>query len=145
MKLDEIEAMWAEDSIMNQNDLSSEAANITRLHSKYHRELCRALMELKKLETDLSCLAKDKWLYYKGMMTREELKERSLQAFEIKLVAKEDVDRFISTDKEIILMKLKVAMADAKVDLLKSIIGMISNRNFVIKNMIDWRRFENGG
>ena len=42
-------------------------------------------------------------------------------------------------------MNLKVAYQNEKVELLETIIKSISNRNFIIKNAIDWNRFVMGG
>ena len=39
----------------------------------------------------------------------------------------------------------EIAFQNEKVELLETIIKSISNRNFIIKNAIDWNRFVMGG
>lgn len=144
MKLEEIESLWSEDAPINEGELGSCAADIPKLHYKYYKMLVREVLTLKKKSADLDILLKDKWMYYKGMMTKEELREHGWDQFDIKLITKEDVDRFMNSDKDIIRTKLEVSLIDEKVNYLKSIISSINIRNFIVRNMIEIRKFENG-
>jgi hypothetical protein len=49
------------------------------------------------------------------------------------------------SDKEIIEMNLRIGYQLEKIELLDSIIKSIMNRNFIIKNAIEWTKFTQGG
>lgn len=144
LKIEDIEAEWGKDCIINESNLAEEAAKIPKLHHKYYQVLVRALLQLKKQTEELKVLERDKYLYYTGNMTVEEINERKWEQFD-RVLAKMDVDRFLEADRDVIEAKLKCGLIDEKVNYLKSIISNINNRNYLIRSMLDWLRFSNGG
>ena len=63
--------------------------------------------------------------------------------FPFKLL-KNDIEAYIHADEEVIKNKFKIMMSEEKVNYLESIIKTLNNRNFLIKNAIDWRKFTSG-
>ena len=63
--------------------------------------------------------------------------------FKIKLI-KQDVDKYLKSDDEIINLEQKVTYIQTDVDYLDRTIKLISNRGFQIKNAIDWQKFTSG-
>ena len=63
--------------------------------------------------------------------------------FNIKLL-KQDVDKYLKSDDEIIKLEQKVTYISSVVDYLDRTIKLISNRGFQIKNAIDWQKFTSG-
>ena len=53
-------------------------------------------------------------------------------------------DIFLESDKDTIDIQEKIAYQKEKIEYLESIIKTIVNRNFLIKNIIDWRKFTSG-
>lgn len=144
MRIEEIESLWAADTIIKENDLAHEAATIPLLHAKYYKVYIREIGTLKILDGDVKKLEKDKFLYYSGMMTDQEHRERNWKPCDLHII-KTDVPKFIDSDRDIIALRLKYAEQDEKVSFLKSIISQINTRNFIIKSMIDFQKFQNGG
>ncbi len=57
---------------------------------------------------------------------------------------KQDVDKYLKSDDEIIKLEQKVTYISSVVDYLDRTIKLISNRGFQIKNAIDWQKFTSG-
>ena len=63
--------------------------------------------------------------------------------FNLKIL-KQDVDKYINSDEEYQRAYQKVRYLETVVDFLDRTVRQISNRGFVIKNAIDWRKFTSG-
>ena len=59
-------------------------------------------------------------------------------------VAQEDIQEYIDADDDIIELKKKTALQEEKVEYLEAIVKGLSNRGYLIKNAIDWKRFTEG-
>jgi len=98
---------------------------------------------LNLMESMLSMVEKDKWLYYTGKMSEEDLRKKNLEPFDLAVI-RQDVDRFIQADKEYSDMSIKVAQQKEKVSYLENVIKIMSNRAWNIKAAIDWNKFTQG-
>ena len=83
MTLDNIMKMWAEDVKIDDLNLDEETVKSAKLHSKYLELFSLAKLQLKKNEMELDKTRKDKWLYYNGKMTKEQMDEKSFFLAEI--------------------------------------------------------------
>ena len=63
--------------------------------------------------------------------------------FNLKIL-KQDVDKYLKSDDELIKLDQKVTYVQSVVDYLDRTVKIISNRGFQIKNAIDWRKFTSG-
>ena len=63
--------------------------------------------------------------------------------FQFKLL-RQDVDQYIQSDVEFIKLKQKVDYLNTVVDFLDRTLRQITNRSFLIKDAIDWRKFTSG-
>ena len=91
MNLNDVKDMVKIDLIIDQTALDAESSRTPQLHNKY---LCIMLDEkliLKKQESDLAVLRKNKWLYYLGKMSEEQLTELGWEAFEL-AITRQDVE-----------------------------------------------------
>tara|TARA_Y100001973_G_scaffold74106_1_gene108126 strand:+ start:2228 stop:2518 length:291 start_codon:yes stop_codon:yes gene_type:complete len=86
---------------------------------------------------------KAKWEYYSGKMSEEELQSREWEPFDLKIL-KQDLDKYLDGDADLILEKQKITYQEEKVSYLESVLKSINNRNWEIKNAIEWRKFLNG-
>ena len=91
-------------------------------------------------------LSKLKWLYYTGKLDKDSLDKLGWEPFELDIKSRNklDIDRFLNSDKDIIEMQEKIEYQKEKINYLESIIKTIINRNFLIKSIIDWRKFTSG-
>ena len=143
MNLDEIRNMAKTDLVMDETELDIESLKTPQLHNKYLIFHTDERLILGKINSDLYRLKKDKWLYYTGKMSEEELNERDWEPFSLN-VLKTDIDKFINSDDDIILLNNKILLQQEKVDYLESIIKIVNNRQWNIRSAIDWIKFTNG-
>ena len=71
------------------------------------------------------------------------MKEKGWKPFQLK-VLRNDVDKYIQSDKDIIRLSLKIDYHKERASYLEDIIKTIHSRNFVIKSMIDVMKFQAG-
>ena len=143
MKIEEIYEMWAKDSEIDQTNVSSESANIPKLHNKYFRVYMEEGMKLRQFRAKYKQLKLLKEQYYKGELDIEELKEHGWTPQPLKIL-RQDIPAYIDADQDIIDLSLKIGMQEEKVNYLEAIIKMISNRGFQLKTIVDWERFRTG-
>lgn len=138
----ELESLWSEDCEVR-DQLDSEYRKIPKLHSKYYTHFIRESLQQKKTKSDLDVLVKNKYMYYTGMMTSEELRELGWVPFGTKIM-KTDAHMFIDGDKDVIKLKLELAVVDEKVSYLKSILQCVKDRSYVVNGILEWKKFEGG-
>jgi hypothetical protein len=141
---DDINDMWSKDCKINETDLFAEGRRIPELHSKYYNLFFKEALKVKKLKGDLKKIEKAKFEYYTGSMDETELKERGWNPNPLKIL-RQDIDKYIQSDREIINLSLKIAYHEERANYLESIVRQINNRNFILKSMIDWAKFQAGG
>ena len=91
-------------------------------------------------ENNYKELRKEKWEYFTGKADPEVYVEKP---FDYK-VLRQDIDKYIDADKEIIRIISKLNYFDVMLNYLDSILKTISNRSFQIKNAIDFMKFTAG-
>jgi hypothetical protein len=101
-------------------------------------------LRTEKLKSDLKELQKAKRDYYDGSMDEAELKQRGWKPYPKKIM-KTDLGMVVEADKDIINLTLKVAYHLATTKYLEDIIKTLNNRNFLLRNIIDWAKFQSGG
>jgi hypothetical protein len=57
---------------------------------------------------------------------------------------KNEIDMYLESDKDIIQSSVKIVNQKEKLAFLEEVIKNINQRNFQIKNAIDWKKFTNG-
>ena len=143
MILDDIRNMANRDLVMDETELNVESMKTPQLHNKYLILLSDERLILGKIESDVNILKRDKWLYYTGKMSKEELDKRGWEPFDL-TVLKTDIDRFMLSDDDIIHITNKILLQKEKVNYLESVVKIINNRQWFIRSTIDWLKFTNG-
>jgi len=142
MNLSEIQDQVKRDLKINDLELDIESLRIPALHTKYLQLLTENSLKLKKANGELSVLKRNKWIYYTGKAPEEVYKEKG--DFPLKLKTKDEEKTFIEADEDIQKKKTEVEYYETVVDYLQEIVRQIGQRNFQIKNAIEWRKFEAG-
>lgn len=143
MTLDQICEEWRKDANIDSTELGAESLKIPQLHSKYmkiyfdERQRMKAF-EFKNKETFLK-----KYEYYNGRMSQEELEESGWEPF-VKKLMKNEIDMYLESDKDIIDINMRIEAQKEKIHFLEEVLKNINQRNFQIKNAIEWQRFTNG-
>ena len=140
MTFDELQALAEKDLKINDTELDLESLKTPQLHNKYMKFHNQYVNLLKKAEQDLARLTREKWEYYTGKADPSVYQERP---FNLKIL-KQDVDKYLKADDDLIKLEQKVTYIQSVVDYLDRTVKIISNRGFQIKNAIDWRKFTSG-
>ena len=143
MLFDDIKKMAEVDLKFNESELDTESLRIPQLHGKYLNMLYDEKLVLRKWKNELGQLLKLKWEYYTGKMSEEQLKELNWEPFQLRIL-KQDVELYMESDADLNQKRDRVFVQEEKVNYLESIIKMISNRQYHIRDAITWRKFING-
>ena len=143
MTLEEIRQMATIDVVMDKTELDVESMKTPQIHNKYLILYTDEKLILGKMQSDYSIQKKDKWLYYTGKMSQEELQEREWETFDLNIL-KTDIDKFMDSDQDIIKLSNRILLQKEKVNYLENLIKIINNRQWSIRATIDWLKFTNG-
>lgn len=143
MDTNDIATIWAKDSPIDETNLVGESKNIPVLHSKYYNLFYREVLRVKKLKAEYKELEARKREYYDGSMAEEDLKDNGWKPYQ-KKVLRNEVDKYIQSDKDIIKLSLTIDFHSANANFLEDIVRTIHSRNFIVKNMIDMLKFQAG-
>ena len=140
MDLEQLQELVDKDLKINDTELDLEALKTPQLHNKYMKYLTKFKLMLSRAETEYNTLKRDKWEYYTGKSPAEVY---ALKPFDLKIL-KTDIDKYLDSDEDLQRQKQKVDYLQTTVDFLDRPIRQISNRCFLIKDAIDWRKFTSG-
>ena len=143
MNLDELKVMIKKDLNIDQTALDVESSRTPQLHNKYLVMFMDEKLKLKRMNSELSVLRKNKWLYYTGRMSQEELAQFGWEPFQLNIL-KTEADDMIESDADYIKASEKVNFQEEKVNYLESVIKIVQNRQWQIRAMIDWLKFTQG-
>ena len=143
MDLSEIRKLVAEDMPIDDTELDVESMTIPQLHSKYLNFYLDEKLLLQKLNSDCYRLKKTKWEYYTGKLDQDQLEEYGWEPFQFKIL-KQDIDLYMDSDEDLQKLSNRVAYQKEKINYLDSILKSINNRQWNIRNAIEWRKFING-
>jgi hypothetical protein len=146
MTLDQILIEWKKDCNIEFNKLDVSSHETPKLHAKYLELLSTTKLKLKDAEFKQKFLLKDKWLYYLGKMSQEEVirKGWNPDPFDGLKILKGEMDHYYNSDPEIVESEAKIAYLNTTIDTLKEILENVKWRHQTIRNMIEWKKFEAG-
>jgi len=143
MKLEEILAEWDKDAMIDKTDLGNESIRIPQLHNKYYRIYIQEKLILTKYKEEHKRLKLDKHEFY-FMGPTPETEEKGWKLPPQGKILKADLNNYIDADDDIIKRNLKIGIQYEKVEMLKSIIDSFKNRGFLVKQALDWEKFQVG-
>ena len=143
MSTDDISEIWAEDAKIDETQLAQEAKKIPQLHSKYYNMYYKEALKVKKLRYDYKVLEMNKRELIDGSMAEEDLREFGWKPFQKKVI-RQDMDKYIQADSDIIRMSLKIDYHSCRANFLEDIVKTIHSRNFIINNIISVMKFQAG-
>jgi len=145
--LEEVLKMWKEDAVIPEMDLDEASRQTTRLHAKYLELHSVIRLQIKKREMAQKILLKDKWLYYNGKLSKEEMDARGwpYDPFNGLKILRGDMDYYFNADVHLQEEEGKIEYLKSIEAALREIMDNIKWRHSTIRNIIDWRRFTSGG
>jgi len=141
LDLDTIQAMWEKDSKIDIDNLHTESLNIPVLHSKYFELYNTILLLRKKAEQQRKNIRHERYEYFTGKADPEVYLENP---FPKKIRDKETLQGYLDSDDKLSQASLKIDYYDTMLAYIDSILKMIANRTYQIKNSIEFMRFQSG-
>lgn len=140
MNIDELYSEVERDIKIDDTELDLESIRTPQLHNKYLKIFTKHSLQYKKLQDDYKVLYREKWEYYTGKASPEVYAEKP---FELK-VLKADIGIYMEADKDLQQLGQRMAYAKQIVEYLERILKEINNRNWNIRNTIEWKKFLHG-
>jgi len=141
LDLDTIQKMWEQDSKIDPDNLHTESLNIPILHSKYFEIYNTIILLKKKAEQQKKNIRHQRYEYFTGKADPDVYLENP---FPKKIRDKETLQGYLDSDTKLSQSSLKVDYYDVMLSYLQDIMKMIHQRNYQIKNAIDFQKFASG-
>ena len=139
--LDTIQKMWEKDSIIDIDNLHTESLNIPILHAKYFDLYNTIILLKKKAEQQKKKVRHERYEYFTGKADPEVYLENP---FPKKIRDKETLQGYLDSDDKLSQIVLKIEYYETMLQYIDSILKMIANRTYQIKNSIDFLKFQSG-
>jgi len=147
INIDEILKMWEADCEIDNVQLDDSSRKFAKVHSKYLTLLTESKLLAKRLEMQLADLKRDKFLYYNGKMTKEQMDAKGWPYDPFNGMSKPlrgDMDMFYESDTDIQRLNGKIDYQKTINEALEEIMNTLRWRHAVVKNIIDYRKFTSG-
>lgn len=145
MTLEEIASEWIEDSgSFDPTDLTEESIKSIRWHAKYADYRSREAKALKNLRASYQKLRAEKEEFLQNP-TQELIKERGWKVPPRGRILKSDLTTYLNSDADLVKMELAIGVQEEKIELLKEILKQLNQRSYTIRNILDDRKYMNGG
>lgn len=148
-KFEKIKEEWATDShvdfeFKNKNytaDLGKISMEIPFQHNKYLNHYTDLSQIKTSLEFQVRKLVREKREYYGG---EAEAKVYAEKPFGSSIKTADKMKVYLESDEDIINQEAKIKYIDQMLYFLDHVLKMVSQRNFHVKNAIEWEKFING-
>ena len=137
----EIQDLWEQDCIIDNNHLDDESIKTAKLHAKYINMLMETKLGISKRKIEISTLKRNKYRYYKGEMTRQELLDQGWDQWLYAKPLKYELEQLLEGDSDLVAMNLRLEYLEATLYLLESILKSIADRTWSIRNSISYKSF----
>ena len=147
MNLNDILMMWKKDAVIDDVCLDDETLKSSKLHAKYLELFSMAKLMLKKKEMEYVSMKKDKWLYYNGKMTKDDMDKNKWKYDPFDGMVKpmkSDMDMYYSTDEDLVKIKAQIDYQKTIIETLEEIMGNIRWRHTHVKNILEFKKFTSG-
>ena len=139
--LEAIQEMWEKDAKIDRDNLHEESLNIPSLHAKYFELYNTTFLLRKKAEQQRKNIRHERYEYFSGKADPEVYQK---DPFGKKIRDKDTMTKYLDADEKLSNSSLKIDYYDTMLVYLESILKMIQNRTYQIKNAIEFMRFNAG-
>lgn len=143
MRLQEILDEWREDCKLDALRLQEEAARVPTLHEKYGRMLAVERSRLRELRVRAKRLRLEKYEFLVNP-THDKFKEGWTVPSRGGKMYKGEAELYLDGDPDLLDLEMRAQAQDEKVEQLKSILQSVNQRTWIIKDIIEHRKFEAG-
>jgi len=141
MTIDEIHDMWEIDSSIDENYLGETTIATPKLHAKYVKLLVNTKLKHTKYSSDYNIMRKNKFRYYRGELSRQELQDFGWDQWQGVKPLKNEMDEFLKGDSDLNSLQVRIDYLESMIYLLESILTQIKARDWQIKTAVEWKRF----
>jgi len=139
--LENIQNMWEGDAKIDPDNLHTESLNIPILHAKYFEIYNNIFLLKKKAEQQKKNIRHNRYEYYTGKADPDVYQENP---FPKKIRDKDTLQKYLDADEKLSSVCLKIDYYDTMLVYLESILKVIQNRTYQIKNSIEFMKFNAG-
>ena len=139
--LDTIQEMWEKDAKIERDNLHDESLNIPSLHAKYFQIYNTIFLLRKKAEQQRKNIRHERYEYFSGKADPDVYIQNP---FPKKIRDKDTMTKYLDADEKLSNASLKIEYYDTMLTYLESILKVIQNRTYQIKNAIEFMRFNAG-
>jgi hypothetical protein len=139
--LEKIQEMWEKDAKIDPDNLHTESLNIPVLHAKYFDVYNTIVLLRKKAEQQKKNIHHERYEYFSGKADPDVYVENP---FPKKIRDKETMQKYLDADDKLSSINMKICYYDTILYYLESILKVIQNRTYQIKNSIEFLRFNAG-
>ena len=139
--LETLQEMWERDSNIDRDNLHEESLKIPSLHAKYFELYNTIFLMRKKAEQQRKNIRHERYEYFSGKAAPEVYVENP---FPKKIRDKDTMTKYLDADEKLSNASLKIEYYDTMLTYLESILKVIQNRTYQIKNAIEFMRFNAG-
>ena len=139
--LDTIQKMWEKDSVIDPDNLHTESLNIPSLHAKYFELYNTINLLKKKAEQQRKNIRHERYEYFTGKAEPDVYIENP---FPKKIRDKDTLQKYLDADESLSSVCLKIEYYETMLNYIESILKIIQNRTYQIKNAIEFMRFQAG-
>jgi NDP-sugar pyrophosphorylase family protein len=104
MNLEQLQEEWDVDCQIDDNYLGESAVATPKLHAKYIRFLISVKLKHTKLSSDYNILRKNKFRYYRGELSRDELIDLGWEQWQGVKPLKNEMDEFLAGDSCLMIL-----------------------------------------
>ena len=141
LSLEAIQEMWEKDPKIARDNLHEESLNIPSLHAKYFELYNTIFLLRKKAEQQRKNIRHERYEYFSGKADPQVYIDNT---FGKKIRDKDTMQKYLDADEKLSNTSLKIDYYDTMLTYIESILKVIQNRTFQIKNAIEFMRFNSG-
>jgi hypothetical protein len=141
MNIEQLQDLWDADCAIDDNYLGEQSTATPKLHAKYVKLLVQVKLKHTKLQSDYNLLRKNKFRYYRGELSRDELNDLGWAQWQGVKPLKNEMDEFLSGDSDLNTLRVKIDYLETMIYFLESIMQQIKARDWQIKTAVEWKKF----
>lgn len=139
--LNELQDLWQHDCEIDSNHLDEESLKIPKLHAKYLRFLMEIKLRLTKNRNEFGILKRNKFRYYRGELTRQELVEFGWTQWQYTKPLKNELEQLLDGDTQVAELKMRIKYLEDTEYMLEDILKTIARRSYHIGDAIKYKAF----
>ena len=141
INLEAIQEICENDAKIDRDNLHEESLNIPSLHAKYFELYNTIFLLRKKAEQQRKNIRHELYEYFSGKADPQVYIDNP---FGKKIRDKDTMQKYLDADEKLSNTSLKIDYYDTMLTYIESILKVIQNRTYQIKNAIEFMRFQSG-